>query len=335
MILQERIQIMSELGRYMAGNDPEWLAVRERAGRENTWFIPRFVDAAIRAIVEDMLDPGLLEKWTARYHLPAENPSLQRVGIVMAGNIPLVGFFDLLCVFISGHRAVIKPSTKDQRLMLHLLQQLERIDARTTSFISVAERLQGCDAYIATGSNQTGRYFDQYFGKYPHIIRRNRTSVAILNGEESRQELEALAADMQSYFGLGCRNVTQIYIPAGYDFKPLLEALKTYEFVMDLPAYKHNFDYHLTLLIMRNQFYMTNDSVVLTEHASPFSPVSQIHYQYYEPGSSPLSSLQKDENIQCIVGVGGLPAGNAQRPTLFDYADGVDTLQFLTRLSRS
>jgi hypothetical protein len=335
MILQERIQIMSELGRYMAGNDPEWLAVRERAGRENTWFIPRFVDAAIRAIVEDMLDPGLLEKWTARYHLPAENPSLQRVGIVMAGNIPLVGFFDLLCVFISGHRAVIKPSTKDQRLMLHLLQQLERIDARTTSFISVAERLQGCDAYIATGSNQTGRYFDQYFGKYPHIIRRNRTSVAILNGEESRQELEALAADMQSYFGLGCRNVTQIYIPAGYDFKPLLEALKTYEFVMDLPAYKHNFDYHLTLLIMRNQFYMTNDSVVLTEHASPFSPVSQIHYQYYEPGSSPLSSLQKDENIQCIVGVGGLPAGNAQRPTLVDYADGVDTLQFLTRLSRS
>jgi hypothetical protein len=335
MILQERIQIMSELGRYMAGNDPEWLAVRERAGRENTWFITRFVDAAIRAIVEDMLDPGLLEKWTARYHLPAENPSLQRVGIVMAGNIPLVGFFDLLCVFISGHRAVIKPSTKDQRLMLHLLQQLERMDARTTSFISVAERLQGCDAYIATGSNQTGRYFDQYFGKYPHIIRRNRTSVAILNGEESRQELEALAADMQSYFGLGCRNVTQIYIPAGYDFKPLLEALKTYEFVMDLPAYKHNFDYHLTLLIMRNQFYMTNDSVVLTEHASPFSPVSQIHYQYYEPGSSPFPSLQKDENIQCIVGVGGLPAGNAQRPTLVDYADGVDTLQFLTRLSRS
>jgi hypothetical protein len=246
-----------------------------------------------------------------------------------------VGFFDLLCVFISGHRAVIKPSTKDQRLMLHLLQQLERMDARTTSFISVAERLQGCDAYIATGSNQTGRYFDQYFGKYPHIIRRNRTSVAILNGEESRQELEALAADMQSYFGLGCRNVTQIYIPAGYDFKPLLEALKTYEFVMDLPAYKHNFDYHLTLLIMRNQFYMTNDSVVLTEHASPFSPVSQIHYQYYEPGSSPFPSLQKDENIQCIVGVGGLPAGNAQRPTLVDYADGVDTLQFLTRLSRS
>lgn len=332
MILQERIQIMSELGRYMAGNDPEWLAVRERAGRENTWFIPRFVDAAIRAIVEDMLDPNLLEKWTARYHLPADNPSPQRVGIVMAGNIPLVGFFDLLCVFISGHRAVIKPSSKDQRLILHLLQQLERIDGRTTDFISVAERLQGCDAYIATGSNQTGRYFDQYFGKYPHIIRRNRSSVAILNGEETRQELEALAGDMQSYFGLGCRNVTQVYVPVGYDFKPLLEALKTYEFVMDLPAYKHNFDYHLTLLIMRNQFYMTNDSVVLTEHASPFSPVSQIHYQYYEPGSSPLPSLQKDENIQCIVGVGGLAAGNAQRPTLFDYADGVDTLAFLTGL---
>ena len=335
MILQERIQIMSELGRYMAGNDPEWLAVRERAGRENTWFIPRFVDAAIRAIVEDMLDPGLLEKWTARYHLPAENPSLQRVGIVMAGNIPLVGFFDLLCVFISGHRAVIKPSTKDQRLILHLLQQLERIDARTVDCITVAERLQGCDAYIATGSNQTGRYFNQYFGKYPHIIRRNRTSVALLTGKEKPRELEALAADMQDYFGLGCRNVTQIFVPRGYDFKPLLEALKTYDFLMDLPAYKHNFDYHLTLLIMRNQFYMTNDSVVLTEHASPFSPVSQIHFQYYESDTSPLPALQKDENIQCIVGEGVLEAGNAQRPTLFDYADGVDTLQFLIGLTHT
>ncbi len=335
MILQERIQIMSELGRYMAGNDPEWLAVQERAGRENTWFIPRFVDAAIRAIVEDMLDPGLLEKWTARYQLPAENPRPQRVGIVMAGNIPLVGFFDLLCVFISGHRAVIKPSTKDQRLILHLLQQLERIDARTVDCITVAERLQGCDAYIATGSNQTGRYFNQYFGKYPHIIRRNRTSVALLTGKEKPRELEALAADMQDYFGLGCRNVTQIFVPRGYDFKPLLEALKTYDFLMDLPAYKHNFDYHLTLLIMRNQFYMTNDSVVLTEHASPFSPVSQIHFQYYESDTSPLPALQKDENIQCIVGEGVLEAGNAQRPTLFDYADGVDTLQFLIGLTHT
>jgi hypothetical protein len=323
---------MSELGRYMAGSDPEWLAVRERAGRENTWFIPRFVDTAIVAIVEEMLAPELLNQWTSRYALPEQNPNPQRVGIVMAGNIPLVGFFDLLCVFISGNHAVIKPSTKDQRLILHLLQQLERIDARTTAFISVAERLQGCDAYIATGSNQTGRYFDQYFGKYPHIIRRNRTSVAILTGAESEPELEALAADMQSYFGLGCRNVTQVYVPTGYDFKPLLKALKTYDFVMDLPAYKHNFDYHLTLLIMRNQFYMTNDSVVLTEHASPFSPVSQIHYQYYEPGVSPLTTLQHDENIQCIVGEGGLAAGKAQRPTLFDYADGVDTLQFLTGL---
>ncbi|MFM7359272.1 MAG: acyl-CoA reductase [Sediminibacterium sp.] len=334
MILQERIQIISELGRYMAGNDPEWLAERERAGRENTWFIPRFVDAAIAAIVKDMLVPELLEKWTSHYRLPADNPYPRRVGIVMAGNIPLVGFYDLLCVFISGNRALIKPSTKDQRLILHLLQQLERIDARIADFITVAERLQGCDAYIATGSNQTGRYFDQYFGKYPHIIRRNRTSVAILTGKESRQELEALAADMQDYFGLGCRNVTQVFVPTGYDFKPLLEALKTYDFVMDLPAYKHNFDYHLTLLIMRNQFYMTNDSVVLTENVSPFSPVSQIHYQFYEPGTPPLPSLQQDENIQCIVGEGGLAAGSAQRPSLFDYADGVDTLAFLIGLTQ-
>jgi hypothetical protein len=335
MILQERIKIMSELGQYMAGNDPEWLAARELASRENTWFLPRFIDSAINAIVEQMLDPAKLAAWTNRYSLVEKTFQPQNVGVVMAGNIPLVGFFDLLCIFISGHRALIKPSSKDQRLIKHLIQQLERIDSRTQSFISTAERLQGCDAYIATGSNQSGRYFDQYFGKYPHIIRRNRTSVAILNGEESTETLEALAADMQSYFGLGCRNVTQIWVPEGYDFSALLEALKSYDFVMDLPAYRHNYDYHLTLLIMRNQFYMTNDSVVLTEHSSPFSPVSQVHYQFYTPDQDPVEILKKDEQIQCIVGSGGIPAGQAQSPTLLDYADGVDTLEFLSGLTKS
>jgi hypothetical protein len=332
MILQERIEIMCELGKYMSGTDPNWLSSRERAGRENTWFIPRFVDAAVTAICEEMLTRPLLEKWTTAYPLPVANAAPQRVGLIMAGNIPLVGFFDLLCIFISGHRAVVKPSSKDKCLITHLIEQMKAIDPRTADYIEMAERLQGCDAYIATGSNQSGRYFDQYFGKYPHIIRRNRTSVAVLTGEETSEELVELAGDMQHYFGLGCRNVTQVWVPTAYDFRGLLEALKTYDFVMDLPAYRHNFDYHLTLLIMRNQFYMTNESVVLTEHNAPFSPVSQIHYQFYAPGTDPRTALSKDDTIQCIVGRGGIPAGQAQKPTLFDYADGVDTLQFLIDL---
>lgn len=333
MILQERIQIMCELGAYMRSAAPEWMEARARAERENTWFIPRFTEAAIRAITDNMLTEELLTAWTAGYSLPdgaAHVP--KKVGLVLAGNIPLVGFFDMLCVFMSGHIAVIKPSSKDSCLITHLINWLIARDTRMADRILIAERLQGCDAYIATGSNQSGRYFDYYFGKYPHIIRRNRSSVAIVTGEETPEILDKLSGDIQLYFGQGCRNVTQLWVPEGYNFQPLLESLKAYDFVMDLPAYKHNYDYHLTLLIMSNRYYMTNGSIVLTEHPSPFSPVSQVHFQYYAANNPPTATLQGNPDVQCIVGAGGVPPGMAQSPGLFDYADGVDTMAFLSSL---
>jgi hypothetical protein len=233
---------------------------------------------------------------------------------------------------VSGHSVVIKTSSKDEVLIKHLIKKMYEWEITIQNTVSFAERLNGCDAYIATGSNNSGRYFDYYFGKYPHIIRRNRTSVGILDGTETPEELDALSDDMQLYFGLGCRNITQLFVPQNYDFLPLLNALRKYDYFMDYHKYKHNFDYHLALLIMGNRYYMSNDSVILTENASPFSPVSQVHYVFYEDRKLVDDGLQNNPDIQAITGHGYLPFGMAQSPTLMDYADGEDTMKFLRGL---
>lgn len=332
MILQERIILLGRLGQYMLEASEEWQEVKDRAYRENQWFIPEFVDRSVENIARQFLNPSFLQHWAAAYQVPDKQVHPENVGVVMAGNIPLVGFHDFLCVFVSGHSATLKTSSKDEVLIKHLIKKLYEWDPAVQDEVSFAERLTGCDAYIATGSNNSGRYFDYYFGKYPHIIRRNRTSVAILDGTETPEELAALADDIQLYFGLGCRNITQLYVPQGYDFIPLLDTLRKYEHFMDFHKYKHNFDYHLALLIMGNKYYMNNDTVVMTENVSPFSPVSQLHYQYYQNPAELTGLLQGNPDIQCVVGHGQIPFGQAQRPGLTDYADGVDTMAFLVGL---
>ncbi len=192
-----------------------------------------------------------------------------------------------------------------------------------------SEMLKGCDAYIATGSNNSARYFDYYFSKYPHIIRRNRTSVAILSGNENKEDLEKLADDVYQYFGLGCRNVTKIYVPEQYDFIPLLEAFKKYNHLIEHHKYKNNYDYQLALLILNKKFYMTNGSIILYEDAQIFSPISQLNYEYYSSAEELAGRLQQHEDVQCVVARNVIPFGQAQQPGLTDYADGVDTLQFL------
>jgi hypothetical protein len=331
MILQERIEILNKLSAYMAGNEPEWAEAKERAARENPWFVPEFIEKAVNSITNSFLDPKLLTNWAAQYHVPDQQSQPKKVGLVMAGNIPLVGFHDFLSVFISGHIAVIKPSSKDEILIKHIVSELIKMDARVSSMVFFAPQLAGLDAYIATGSNNSSRYFDYYFGKFPNIIRRNRTSVAIIDGTETAAELDLLADDMQTYFGLGCRNVTQLFVPTNYDFIPLLTALKKYEYYLDFHKYKHNYDYHLALLIMGNKYYMNNDSLVFAENESPFSPVSQVHYQFYSAPEG-LSHLTQNTDIQCIVGHGYIPFGTAQAPSLTDYADGTDTMAFLQTL---
>ena len=331
MNLQIRIELLEKLKNYLEGNSEEWQVAKANAAMHNGWFTPEFINLAVSNICTAFLAPGTLKVWAAHYHLD-DNISGKNIGVVMAGNIPLVGFHDFLCVFVSGHRQTIKLSSKDEILLKHLVEQLYSWDEGLRHYITIAPMLKGCDAYIATGSNNSARYFEQYFAKYPHIIRRNRTSVAILTGNESTADLEKLADDVHLYFGLGCRNVTKIYAPLNYDFVPLLQAFDKYKYFADHHKYKNNYDYQLSLALMNNKYYMTNEATLLVENESIFSAISQLHYSYYTDADTLKKELQANDDVQCIVGNDGIPFGQAQQPGLFDYADGVDTMQFLLTL---
>ena len=331
MNLQERIELMKDLGNYLKNNDPEWQEVKLQAYQKNPWFTTTFIDIALENIIHNFLQQDLLEKWTGHYHLD-DNISSKNIGIVMAGNIPLVGFHDFLAVFISGHRQTIKLSSKDDVLLKFLLKKLYSWNIDIQNRISISELLKGCDAYIATGSNNSARYFDQYFAKYPHIIRRNKTSVAILTGNESAADLEKLSGDIHLYFGLGCRNVTKLFVPKGYDFVPLIRSFDRYSHFMDQHKYKNNYDYQLSIMLLNNIYYMTNGNTLLIENTAAFSPISVVNYEYYEKGQMVPDLIKKDEDIQCSVGNNLTAFGMAQSPGLFSYADAVDTMQFLLSL---
>ncbi|MFT3911002.1 MAG: acyl-CoA reductase [Ferruginibacter sp.] len=331
MKLQHRINLFIELGNYLKKNDTEWQDIKENAFRKNAWFTPEFIDVAVDNIIEQYLQKDLLEKWAAHYHLD-DNISEKNVGIVMAGNIPLVGFHDFLSVFVSGHSQTIKLSSKDDVLLKHIIKKLYSFDIEIQNVVSIAEMLKGCDAYIATGSNNSARHFEQYFSKYPNIIRHNKTSAAVLTGNETKAELEKLADDVHLYFGLGCRNVTKLFVPKGYDFIPLLDAFKKYSALRDHHKYVNNYDYQLSILLLNNIYYMTNGTTILVENENLFSPISVLHYEYYDGGEKLAGKLKSLEDVQCITGTGFIPFGEAQKPGLFSYADGVDTLEFLLSL---
>lgn len=332
MNLQYRILLLTKLRNYILENGASWQEAQAQAGRENGWFIPEFTGRAANGIALAMLDPEKLRLWAESDKIPDENHTPKTVGIVMAGNIPLVGFHDWLCVFISGHKAVCKLSSKDAVLLKHLADQLIGWEPAVAEYCQFAERLKGCDAYIATGSNNSSLYFEHYFSKYPHIIRRNRTSVAILDGQESKEDLEKLADDIFLYFGLGCRNVSKIYVPEGYDFIPLLDACKRYTWLAEFHKYKNNYDYNLALHILNAVVYMSTENVLLVENPSPFSRISQLHYEFYTDKKTLETSLEGNNDLQCVVGKGHVPFGNSQDPGLEDYADGVNTMEFLHNL---
>ena len=330
--LQQRINILALLQKYITGDDPFWLSTKARAAENNPWFIPEFIDNAVQSIATGFLETPALNRWTTSYNVPEQTTNPVNVGITMAGNIPLAGFHDFLCCFISGHKQTIKLSSKDNVLLKHLAEKMISWNGEISEHIIFADMLKGCDAYIATGSNNTARYFEYYFRKYPHIIRKNRTSVAILEGNENTDDLEKLADDVYLYFGLGCRNVTKIFVPAGYDFLPLLEAFNKYDRLIENHKFKHNYDFNLTVQIMNQKFYMTNGSVILSENTSVFSPISMLHYEFYTSREDIYKGLNPEE-IQCITGSDKVALGAAQCPGLTDYADGIDTMLFLQQLT--
>ena len=331
MNIQARINAFFTLGdKYLNTNNLSFSSAKEEANAQNAWFLPEFIDQSAKQIIEQFLQRSDLNNWVNLYPAISNTSTNIKVGIVMAGNIPMVGFHDLLSVLIAGHIAFVKLSSKDKVLMQFVIDSLIEINPAFKERIVIQEQLKNCDAYIATGSNSAGQYFEQYFGKYPNIIRKNKTSIAILDGSETMDELNLLADDMMLYFGMGCRNVTQVWVPTGYDFLPLVTALKKYDYLVDQHKYKHNYDYQLALLMMNRQYYMDAGGILLSENASPFAAISQIHYQFYDSIKHPEIDPQ---SIQCVVGKTGLPYGSLQKPSLSQYADGVDTLEFLSSLS--
>jgi len=332
MNLGQRIALLDKLGKYLQSDDDQLQEVKQKAERENGWFIQDFIDEAIDNICSEFLQADLLQDWASQYQVPDQNSQPKKLGIVMAGNIPLVGFHDFLCGFITGHRLLIKPSSKDLILIRHIIDKLASWNNEVNDLVQFAEQLKGCDAYIATGSNNTGRYFEYYFRNYPSIIRKNRTSAAILTGSETEEELLNLADDVLLYFGLGCRNVSKLYVPHAYNFQPLLAAFEDYRWMAEHNKFKNNYDYNLSLHLLNNKFYMTNGIILLIENPSLFSPISQVNFEYRDNADAEAILQEHADELQCLVGAGQMAAGQAQSPSLTDYADGVDTMAFLTKL---
>ncbi|WP_192351167.1 acyl-CoA reductase [Algoriphagus sp. Y33] len=305
-----------------------------RAENNNNWFTKDAVDAALEGIIY-MLSEGKLNSWLSNYELEEiENP--KSVGLMMAGNIPAVGFHDLMCVILSGHQAVIKLSSSDTILMKWIIKKLIEVDPKIERQIKIEEMLKGMDAYIATGSDNSSRYFNYYFGKYPHVIRQNRTSIAVLSGNETTGDYIRLGKDIFQYYGLGCRNVSKIYLRSEEQLQDLLGALEVYSPIASHHKYHNNYDYNKSIYLVNLEKHLDNGFLLVKESGDMVSPISVLYYEIYEDEDQLLAKLNPlKSKIQCIIGSGDgkIPFGSAQCPEPWEYADNVDTMAFLLGLS--
>lgn len=351
MTLQSRLSTLHQLAAHLRAGEDEFLsALQARTEYHNGWFTPENQQASLNAIVEEFLHEDKLNAWLSGYKiipiagegfLPQPGPDgegQKTVGLVLAGNIPLVGFHDILCVYVAGHKAQIKLSSKDEYVLPYLLRLLAKFDEAAEAYFQLVDKMEGYDAVIATGSNNSARYFETYFAKVPNIIRKNRNAVAVLSGTETEAEMRALGHDVFQYFGLGCRNVSKLYVPAGYDFNPLLHVFHEWKTLQNHTKWKNNFDYNYALTTLNKEsFHLTGPLMVLEDPAIT-SRIGTLHFEYYTDKAVLEAELaDRAEEIQLVVCQPGyletaLPTfafGAAQRPGLADYADGVDTLAFL------
>jgi len=303
--------------------------------QNNPWFTPVEVKNCWSAWAE-VLQTESLQKWLKDYPTTKQP---KKVGLILAGNIPLVGMHDLLSVLASGHHAVIKPASDDSLLVQQLLDFLFEIEPELRSKVTLVERMHGIDALIATGSNNSSRYFEHYFKHIPHVIRKNRNSVAILTGQETALDLQRLAEDIFSYYGLGCRSVSKLYVPENYVFDSLFEQTEEFRSRMNgNNRYANNLDYNLALLLVNREAHLTNHLLIVRESVALGSPISVVFYEKYSDKSALIKQLQaQKDQLQCIVGVDltaleAIPFGQSQKPFLWDYADGVNTLDFLAKI---
>jgi len=338
MNLDKRIQAFVQLGNFILENPIELQEVIQKTYVYNTWFTKENTLQALQNIAFEFLNEEKLRNWISTYHLPNSIYHSNTIAIVAAGNIPMVGFHDLVCVLISGHHALVKRSSNDQQLIKFMVDYLIALDNRFAERITIIDgKLENFDAVIATGSNNTARYFEYYFGNKPNIIRKNRNSVEILNGNESHDDLVKLGEDIFRYFGLGCRNVSKLFVPENYDFQLFFQAIYEYKDVIFYEKYSNNYDYNKAVFLMSNFKLLDNEFLTLKEDTSYSSPISSVFYEYYDDLELLKQHLKNDsEKIQCIVSndliENSITFGETQKPHLWDYADNVDTLQFLMKL---
>ncbi len=351
MRLEKRIEAFSKLGKFLAqfsenkieknnaviGNDlffEDFLDQTRNAHHYNGWFTEENMLFAFKnwAI---LLTSENLKTWTSQYSI--DESKNKKIAVITAGNIPLVGFHDFLSVLISGNSITVKQSSSDSELLPKIGKYLEFVEPEFKGKINFTkERMDQFDAVIATGSNNTARYFDYYFGKYPHIIRKNRNSVAVLSGEETAEDLKNLGEDIFRYFGLGCRSVSKLFVPKNYNFDPFFQQIYSHAYLMEYKKYENNYTYNKAVYLMSKFPLLENGFFILKEDDGYSSPIGSLFYEYYDNVEELQKKLCLDkEKIQCVVGKNTdyqVPFGQTQTPSLTDYADGIDTLDFLSKL---
>jgi hypothetical protein len=322
-----------KLSQFLADPDHDFKELIASARNSNAWFTEQEVYRSLKALSQ-MLNEDDLKIWFEDIKITTVP---KRVGLILAGNIPLVGFHDVLSVLATGNIALIKLSSSDDKLLPGVLRQLCAIEPTLEDQIVYVERLKNFDAVIATGSNNTSRYFEYYFGKVPNIIRKNRTSVAVLTGTEVEEDIAALGHDLFDYFGLGCRNVSKIYLPEDYDVKNFFEPLEQYNDIINHFKYNNNYDYNKSIYLVNSAKHFDNGFLLLKEDTGFSSPLAVLYFERYgkiEEVEAALTGNQ--DNLQCVVSKAHLQIetavldfGKSQHPRLWDYADNVNTIQFL------
>jgi hypothetical protein len=334
--IQHLINTFSALGEELSKPNEQLTEVINDELHYNAWFTPANVNKAVKAIGAS-LNRADLEVWLGKYSF---NNSNKKVGLILAGNIPIVGFHDILCVLASGNYALIKTSSQDNHLIKYVLQKLVEIDDSFGTQFSYIERLENFDAVIATGSNNTSRYFDYYFGKVPNIIRKNRNSIAVLTGKETAEQLHKLGHDIFDYYGLGCRNVSKLLVPEEYNFNFFFESIQSYEDIIHHHKYNNNYDYNKSIYLVNRDEHLDNGFLLVKKDERLTSPLAVLFYSNYKDlqEAEQLINTESDK-IQCVVSAEKLQVidqvvdfGQSQQPKLWDYADRIDTMEFLSNL---
>ena len=302
------------------------------SNHHNAWFTQDFVLKALSSWSISLTTENL-SAWLNLYELEEESKE-KTIGVVMAGNLPLVGFHDYLSILMTSNKLMAKLSSNDAVMLPILHQMLVSIESRFANKAEFTQaQLKNFDAVIATGSDNTSRYFDYYFGKYPHIIRRNRSGVAILTGQETKSDLKNLGKDIFTYYGLGCRSVSKLYVPANYDFKEFFIILEEYKHIGNHHKYFNNYEYNKAIYLVNKEMHRDTGFLLLKEDTNLSSPISVMYYEEYTEESQLKKELDtRKSEIQCIIGKAYIPFGDSQEPNLNDYADGVDTVNFLSQL---